>query len=142
MTRDDVVTEARNWLGTPWRHQGRSAQGVDCVGLGVAVAQALGVSHEDMPTYARQPANTAMLDHIRKFTKRIPLDAPNKIGTIGLFRSSIYPCHTGFFSTKNGIAHVIHARADMRKVVEEPFIDGKNGLILVEVRAFPELEIS
>jgi hypothetical protein len=140
MTRDQVVAEARKWEGIPWRHQGRSIMGVDCVGLGVVVAQALGVYHEDRTDYARQPTDASMLAHIRKFTVRIPF-GENLVGTIGLFRGSIYPCHVGFFSEKNGIIHVIHARADMHRVVEEPFIDGKRDMALVEIRAFPELEL-
>ena len=31
--REGFLAEARKLLGTPWRHRGRSARGVDCVGL-------------------------------------------------------------------------------------------------------------
>ena len=39
VTGQDVVAEARRWLGTPWRHQARlRGVGVDCGGLVVCVA--------------------------------------------------------------------------------------------------------
>ena len=48
VTRDQIVAEARSWLGVEWRHQGRNRSGVDCVGLAIAVGRGLGV----LPTYA------------------------------------------------------------------------------------------
>lgn len=41
MTRDDIITAARDCLGTPFVHQGRiPGRALDCAGLVVAVAQA------------------------------------------------------------------------------------------------------
>lgn len=37
-----VTAEARRWLGVRFLHQGRSAAGLDCVGLVLVVAKALG----------------------------------------------------------------------------------------------------
>ena len=47
VTRTDIVAAARGWLGVPWRHQGRSRAGVDCVGLVVVVCRSLGLSDHD-----------------------------------------------------------------------------------------------
>jgi len=33
ITRQDVVDEARTWIGVPWVHGGRARSGVDCAGL-------------------------------------------------------------------------------------------------------------
>lgn len=41
LTRAAIITAARAQLGTPFRHQGRSAQGVDCVGLLICIGRAL-----------------------------------------------------------------------------------------------------
>ena len=30
-----LVTAARTYIGTKWRHRGRSVHGVDCAGLGI-----------------------------------------------------------------------------------------------------------
>lgn len=46
LLREEIVAEARTWLGTPYRHAQRakgSAGGVDCLNLVAGVFQALGV---------------------------------------------------------------------------------------------------
>ena len=53
VTGEAVVAQARTWLGTPWRHQGRSPRGVDCAGLVVLVARALGLADHDVAGYGR-----------------------------------------------------------------------------------------
>jgi cell wall-associated NlpC family hydrolase len=49
--RAAVITEARTWAGTPWRHRGRSKGkhgGIDCAQFVYAVFRACGLS-EEMP---------------------------------------------------------------------------------------------
>ena len=42
ITKEDVVREAKTWLGTPFHHQGRlKGVGVDCAGVIVCVAKEL-----------------------------------------------------------------------------------------------------
>lgn len=41
-SRRDVVDAARRLIGQPWRHQGRGLDGLDCVGVIIAVARAIG----------------------------------------------------------------------------------------------------
>lgn len=56
MLRSQVVAEARRWIGTPFHHQGRlRGVGVDCVGLIVGVAVALGIDVRDRAAYPRLP---------------------------------------------------------------------------------------
>jgi cell wall-associated NlpC family hydrolase len=54
---DDLVAEARLWIGVPFRHQGRSRVGVDCVGLPIVVGQALGLlpATFEVANYGRLP---------------------------------------------------------------------------------------
>jgi len=141
MTREEVVTEARKWLGKPWVHQGRGegpTSAVDCIGLVQRVGHSMGVHYEDMLGYSRTPDGVLFLKHMRKFLH--PADPKgNLVGTVGVFLQARYPLHTGIFSSLNGATHLINARANIRKVVEEPWIPG-NGFILVEVLAFPGLE--
>lgn len=42
-TRQDVLTEARKFIGTPFEHMGRSEAGIDCLGVGIVVGQRLGL---------------------------------------------------------------------------------------------------
>jgi hypothetical protein len=136
MTRDEVVFVARAFVGKPWRHQGRNDQGLDCVGLLVAVARILKVPHEDRVDYPRDPSNHNLLEHLRKFSVYVN-PTSNLHGTIGIFRESMLPCHVGFFTEVNGVRTLIHSAAKRRLIVEEYFIPTK--FKLVEVRAFPEL---
>ena len=56
MTSELIVAEARTWLGTRFHHQGRvKGVGVDCAGLIVCVAQAVGVYITDCSDYTRIP---------------------------------------------------------------------------------------
>lgn len=55
-TRRAIVAEARTWLNTPYRHQGRrKGHGVDCLGLISGVARSLGLVAYDRADYAPQP---------------------------------------------------------------------------------------
>lgn len=56
MNRADIVCEARSWLGTPFRHQGRlKGIGADCAGIVIGVAGALGLKCADIRGYSRMP---------------------------------------------------------------------------------------
>ena len=119
-TRSDIVTAARGWLGVPWRHQGRNEHGVDCVGLLVVVARALGLSDYDSAAYGRDPSGDGFLKHFGEAggTRVSPSKAEE--GDIAVFRSGPYPVHAGFLTLKHGVRHVLHASASAGKVVEEP----------------------
>lgn len=60
-TRGQVVAEARTWIGTPFVHQGRlKGVGVDCVGVVIGVAHALGISDFDIVSYPMLPDSQMM----------------------------------------------------------------------------------
>jgi cell wall-associated NlpC family hydrolase len=59
---NDVIRTAREWLGVPFRHQGRSRHGVDCVGLVLGVYRELGVSLPDDAVYPREMRGQALYD--------------------------------------------------------------------------------
>jgi len=52
-----IVEEARKYLGVRWKHQGRSLNGVDCLGLVARVYGDLGLIDvsKDRHNYARLP---------------------------------------------------------------------------------------
>lgn len=118
LEREDIITEARRWVGTPWRHQGRSRAGVDCVGLVVLVARTLGLKPEDVTGYARRQDGRALLRHLHKqLDQQSVTDWKN--GNIGVFKESAFPIHVGFLSDRDGVPTVIHAHARRRQVIEE-----------------------
>jgi len=58
MTIDDILSAARQCIGTPFRHQGRLIGfGLDCAGVAIHVARQIGVAHLDVSGYGRTPAN-------------------------------------------------------------------------------------
>jgi cell wall-associated NlpC family hydrolase len=56
IVKAQVVSAAREWIGVPFRHQGRTRDGIDCAGVVIKVAHALGLSSFDATGYRRLPA--------------------------------------------------------------------------------------
>lgn len=108
----DVVIEARSWLGTPFRHQGRiKGVGVDCAGLVVGVAQALGIEISDLSGYARTPSADGLRRHVEAQSVRVAEAQP---GDVYLMRFEREPQHLGIASDIG----IIHAFSAPGKCVE------------------------
>jgi len=119
LTAETVAAAARGWLDVPWRHQGRSARGVDCAGLVVLVARELSLADHDLSAYGRHAQGLAFLEPFRAAMDPIPIDAA-EAGDVLVFADAAYPCHCGFVSRRHWHLHLIHAHASRRKVIEEP----------------------
>ncbi|MBV0891525.1 C40 family peptidase [Paracoccus sp. Z118] len=115
-----AVLAARGWLDVPFRHQGRSRAGIDCVGLLVCVAREMGLPEYDVTGYTRRAQGMGFLEHFHANFSEIPLGAAMP-GDVLVFVETVYPCHTGIMSERHGVPHVIHAHAPRQKVIEEPF---------------------
>lgn len=68
----DIVQEARTYIGTPWVHQGRSRDGVDCLGLASLVARATRGYTFDLTNYAAQASDETMLQLCRQHMQPVP----------------------------------------------------------------------
>lgn len=116
-----IIAEARTWRGTPWRHQGRSRAGIDCVGLVVCVARALRLSDYDSTGYGRRAQGQGFVAHFRDNMAGVALpDA--RPGDVLVFAEQAYPCHCGFLSRRLDQPHLLHAHATRRQVIEEPYL--------------------
>lgn len=51
----ELATAARAYIGTKFRHRGRSVHGVDCAGLGILAYHDCGVELPDYRLYGREP---------------------------------------------------------------------------------------
>lgn len=121
ISRADIVEEARTWLGTSWRHQGRlKGSGVDCAGLIVGVAKDLGIEVSDYTSYSPEPLRDSLRTECSKRLVAIrPADA--KEGDVLLFSFVEWPGHLGILLRSSYSAEfggLIHAYAPMAKVVE------------------------
>ena len=137
LTPDAIQTEARRWLGTPFRHQGRSADGIDCVGLLVMIARALDLPHDDVTGYTRRAKGMGFLEHFHAHLTEI---APAAIapGDVLVFVEALAPCHTGILSDRLGVPHLIHAHGLRGRVLEEPYLGEWPGKLRFAFR-FPQL---
>ena len=73
VTRQDIVSAARECLGTPFRHQGRRvSSGLDCAGVVIYVAHRLGISDFDTREYGRLPHEDKLKRHLTAHMDVVP----------------------------------------------------------------------
>ncbi len=127
-TREEIVAEARSWIGTRFHHQARiKGVGVDCINLiiGVGMALDLGESkfnwddHPEYHGYGKSPNGTLLIEGCERFMKRIDRrDA--KPGDILIMKFVEEPQHF-VMVTEVDPTYIVHAYAQMRKVVEHRY---------------------
>lgn len=121
LTRDQIVAEARTWIDTPFHHQGRlKGVGVDCVGVIVEVAHALGISSYDTLDYAPNPNPQAMRAELEAHLDRIDFAAAQP-GDILWFRIELDPQHLGILTVAGSEPWMVHAfhRRGVDRVIEQ-----------------------
>lgn len=117
--RAQLVREARSYLGVRWRHQGRSRQGVDCVGLLIAAFRSTGVEPLDAVGYGRVPYKSKLEEMLRaNLGEPIPKEQM-RAGDVVLMKWNGAPSHVGLLSDYplGGFA-LIHAFLQNKCVVE------------------------
>jgi cell wall-associated NlpC family hydrolase len=121
-----LIEEARKYLGVPWKHQGRTMNGVDCVGFLILAFKALDIPILEIKGYSRNPDGVAL--------KKIMDDQPNFIevpkseirpGDILLFKIRKHPQHVALVVPSNtGDLGIIHSyNGGMKKVIEHNLAD-------------------
>lgn len=119
ITGERVVIEARTWVGTPFYHLGRErGRGVDCLGLVLGVATALGLYDKRYVAYAVVPGceyvNVPVLDLLRAEAEQVQVIEP---GVIAYLNRLGMP----HFAFLDGHGHMIHANAGVGRVVETSY---------------------
>ncbi len=107
----NLADAAKEWLGVPFHHQGRSRAGLDCLGLLLVSAKAVGVELEDLKGYARQPDGKTL---ISEANRQLTPVVDRQEGDILLMRFRHHPQHIAIV-TRDGM---IHSHEDSGGVVE------------------------
>lgn len=121
MTTDDILTAARQCLGTPFRHQGRLvAFGLDCAGVAIHVAREIGAGVIDVSGYGHTPAHGQLeqsLDN-QPCLERVFLE-DRQPGDVLLMRFSSDPQHLAICAGET----MIHAYEAVGKCCEHRIND-------------------
>jgi cell wall-associated NlpC family hydrolase len=112
VTREQWIDEIRSWVGVPWVHQGRNRHGVDCIGLVIASAHALGLTEFDTRAYGRTPMGDFL---VRMCNEHMTRKARAEPGDVLLMRLSKFPQH---FAVLVEPGRIVHARGEDGRVVE------------------------
>lgn len=120
-----LVTAARKYLGTRFRHRGRSSFCLDCVGLGWRAYADCGVVLPDQRYYGRLPHDGRLMASLAAALGEPvatgPLAAQHaQAGDVGVFAfDEVEPHHVGLIgTTPYGELSLIHADARKGEVVE------------------------
>lgn len=128
-TSCDVIACARQFMGVRFTHQGRSVNGLDCLGLLIMTAQRLGLTFEgkaadelDIPHYGVRP-DVLMLKHKLDCYLLPVAVAQLREGDLVLLRIDGSPQHLAIISDypMAGELGMIHAYAPARQVVEHRY---------------------
>lgn len=114
---ESLIAAARVYLGAPFVHAGRTATGVDCVGLLIAAARDAGLADYDYRNYSRVVNPAVLLGHLQRFLRR--LDAPREAllpGDVLLFCPG--PQHVALLTAPWPEPRMIHAWLTLGRVAE------------------------
>lgn len=119
--RGRFIAAARARIGTPFRHRGRSAHSLDCLGLLVVALAAVGRSCEDRRKYGRAPEQDRLRDALAAHFGP-PIDDEPQPGDVAVMRWVDRPQHVAIFGDYlHGGLSVIHSDAAFGAVTEHRF---------------------
>lgn len=109
---------ARAWLGVPFVHQGRTREGLDCIGLLVMSARGCGLSIHDRTDYPRHP-NANLLDRCMAEQLEGPLPASGlNAGCVVTIDFRGAPRHVAIVGEQGGRQTLIHTSYGVGRVIE------------------------
>ena len=127
----NIVKQARTWMGTPFHHQARlKGKGCDCLGLIVGVVDELGLKDKngvalaayDETTYSREPDGKYLTEKLTGLLDEVPLNEA-RAGDMALFKVRENPQHLAILTDYEGTLGMIHCFAQARRVVEHRLDD-------------------
>lgn len=120
--RQIIVSEARSWIGTKFRHQGRTKGiGCDCAGVLVGIAKIINMKLIDMRGYGRTPFGGQLKKTMDEQFDPVLISHVCP-GDILLLRVRKEPQHLAIVADyKYGGLSIIHSTSDIGRVVEHRF---------------------
>jgi hypothetical protein len=129
--RKQISAKAREYLGTPFQHQGRlKGKACDCVGLPYCVGAELGLRSTDGKlidknenlNYQAQPTDNFVQQECQRLLVEKPIYQMQE-GDVLLMKMPTIPCHVGivtrmYVGTPDECFGIIHSYSPARKVVE------------------------
>lgn len=142
--QNDIIFEARKWLGTPFRHQGRTMKtlesrgGVDCLGLIIGVADSLrlrakngqNITNFDQKNYSKKPDENILFNELNEHCTQVKKEEISA-GDIGLFYIDGAAQHLVIFSSsfkndltteKNSTIAATHNKISSSPIITYPTI--------------------
>jgi len=128
-TAGDIIACARLFIGVRFAHQGRTPEGLDCLGLLILTAQSLCLRIKDMdvaaldiPHYGTRPDAQALKEKLDAHLE--PVSCGNlREGDIVLLKIAGVPQHLALITDypMRGELGMIHAYAPARQVIEHRY---------------------
>lgn len=121
---EDVFNAALEYKSVPWKHQGRSKSGIDCLGLVIAVALDLKIEgaekvlHLDGRQYSRVTPTGLCKELVKGGLVRA--GQPTSGGVVLFGGAGTYPSHLGILGEDREL-QLIHAHAPDRRVIHHRF---------------------
>jgi cell wall-associated NlpC family hydrolase len=121
---EEVLALTRTYVGTPWKHRGRTRSGIDCVGLLISVGKELGLhDYPDDVGYRRLSTGSDLIKPFVEHCDRIPDLNKLRSGDILIMRDTLFPQHVVMVADDSGRLSIVHATVHRGAVVEESFTD-------------------
>jgi hypothetical protein len=121
MKASEIITAARETIGTPYQHQGRvNGLALDCAGVPVHVAKRLGFPVEDFTRYGRLPIPAEMRSRLDLHLDRVPTHSMRG-GDVAWIKFELEPQHLAIIGDHpGGGLTLIHACnwSGLNRVVE------------------------
>lgn len=117
MTRNQIILEARAWLGVPYLHQGRTRNGVDCLGLLRMIADKFQLSDYDEADYSTNPSGYRMQRILDEQLQRITYSEAREADILHMATAK-EPQHLAIISNEYP-RRIIHASAIHGRVIEQ-----------------------
>jgi len=138
-TREEVISEARTWIGTPFGHQERTkGLAVDCIGLLIGMGRQLNMVAPDFDFsgYPRIPDGHTLIEHCEAHMTRISQDKMRPGDAIVIAFDSD-PQHFGVLTQyRHGGLAIVHAASKYGKVIETRLMFGTSPLSMKFVAAY------